>query len=388
MTTAATTPNFVAPRGNQNGPLVFVGYKPTEQDEAKGYVYSDTSGWFLEKLIGEANLPTPFFMTLQPTFKQQIPDELCAIAMFQYLESKRYPFIIPCESSRQKGEKNYSKVLEILCPFTKGDLDKYAGSLLKSPSISWEHYVIPTQSPQFIFENYSEKDIVVSIDYGKIRDEVDYYKRHGRIQPLPERTLITEPTYPELMNFLICNCRKADFLANDIETIRPPKDSKTSKFKGHPGFPYTISLAPSPKLGISFSLWDYDIEQLVRIWRQLDWLMQHIPQIGQNFFVFDTHFLRAMGFSVEMRKCIDTLIRHHILWPELPHKLQFQTRQYTRQPYYKDEGKGWSPKHKQQLMHYNALDTTVDFEIAIAQELEFDERPHLRGEGAFEVRCP
>jgi hypothetical protein len=53
------------------------------------------------------------------------------------------------------------------------------------------------------------------------------------------------------------------------------------------------------------------------------------------------------------------------------------TRQYTREPYYKDEGHGWSFKDMRKLKRYNALDVTVTYEVYLAQEQEFKERPHL-----------
>ena len=147
---------------------------------------------------------------------------------------------------------------------------------------------------------------------------------------------------------------------------------------GHSGYPYTISLAPSIKEAISFCFWDYPPAQAVKIWKLLNKVMHEIPQIGQNYIVFDTHHLEALGYSICLDKCSDTMLRHHILWPGLPHKLQFQTRQYTREPYYKDEGKNWNSKQKHQLMRYNCLDSMVTYEIHEAQESEFDKRPYLR----------
>jgi len=383
--------DFVDPRGDQNSKVYFIGYQPTEQDAARGGVFMDTAGWFLDKLIQDSGLNSfiPYFATLQPSHTQKLPDSLCMQAFVPLIEQKQPPLLITCDSRREKGEKQISDVLMQFCPDTKGDLSKYAGSLLTSPLLNYPHYVLPIVSPQYIFENYSEKDIVLSIDLARAKEEVEYFIANQRLQKLPERTLITEPSFNDLMYFLTSECHASSLLSTDIETIRPPKDQKgtsKSKFKGHPGFPYTLSFATSPKLGISFSLWDYEDEQLIRLWRELDWIFCNIPQLGQNYFMFDVVFLQAMGLRPCFERCEDTLIRHHILWPELPHSLQFQTRQYTRQSYYKDEGKNWNPKYKRDLMHYNALDTTVTYEVYLAQEEEFKDRPHLRGDKKFYVR--
>ena len=74
------------------------------------------------------------------------------------------------------------------------------------------------------------------------------------------------------------------------------------------------------------------------------------------------------------------MVRHHVLWPELSHKLQFMVMQYTREPYFKDEGKNWDLRResKRKLMVYNCKDAATTIEIYLGQEEEFDERPELR----------
>jgi hypothetical protein len=54
------------------------------------------------------------------------------------------------------------------------------------------------------------------------------------------------------------------------------------------------------------------------------------------------------------------------------------TRQYTREPYYKDEGHGWNIRHMDKYRRYNCLDACVTMEIYEAQEEEFNQRSQLR----------
>jgi hypothetical protein len=280
------------------------------------------------------------------------------------------------------------KVTAAFCPETKqhkkvqkdgtedeSSLEKYAGSLLNSTLLQYPHYIIPQLPPDRVVANWQYKFIYTGIDLGHVREEFDFYKHNQKLQELPKRSLTIQPDYETLMEFL-WECHKAQYLSTDIETIRPYKQSV--HYGKHPGYPYTLSFADSPSRGISFSLWDYNDLQLFKIWRELDWLFENIPQIGQNYFTFDTHYLEALGFNICIGKCEDTMLIHQLLWPELPHKLQFLTKQYTRQPYYKDEGKGWSPKNKKQLMRYNALDTTITYEVFLGEQEELNDRPHLR----------
>jgi DNA polymerase I-like protein with 3'-5' exonuclease and polymerase domains len=164
-------------------------------------------------------------------------------------------------------------------------------------------------------------------------------------------------------------------LSIDIETIRPSKSLRdTLQFEGHM---YTIAIAPSSNEALALQLWNWNPQQRRVIWTRLNDLLRTKSVIGQNYFQFDTHYQEAYGLEPLLEQVHDTRLRHHILWPELPHSLQFQTRQYTRQKYYKDEGKTWSPKQLTQLLNYNALDTLVTYKIFEEQEKEFDERPHL-----------
>jgi hypothetical protein len=100
--------------------------------------------------------------------------------------------------------------------------------------------------------------------------------------------------------------------------------------------------------------------------------------LGQNFFNYDAYYYDALGFRIRMDVVKDTLHRHHILWPELSHKLQFLTRQYTREPYYKDESSHWTPKQLDRYRRYNCLDACITYEVYLGQEEEFTQRSHLK----------
>jgi hypothetical protein len=57
--------------------------------------------------------------------------------------------------------------------------------------------------------------------------------------------------------------------------------------------------------------------------------------------------------------------------------LQFLTRQYTREIFYKDEGHSWNLKNMNKLRRYNCLDVCVTYEVYDEQEEEFKRRGHL-----------
>src|SRR5258708_39801734 len=93
--------------------------------------------------------------------------------------------------------------------------------------------------------------------------------------------------------------------------------------------------------------------------------------LGQNYTNFDMYWLTALGLQPNVDLVDDTRIRHAVLWPELSHKLDFMCIQYTREPYYKEEGKGWSRirggEGLKKTKNYKFKDTLVRPEIYYLQ---------------------
>lgn len=75
--------------------------------------------------------------------------------------------------------------------------------------------------------------------------------------------------------------------------------------------------------------------ELAYVWRRLDRLFRTRGIIGQNI-QFDVTRLERYGFRFP-RIHFDTMLAHHLLYPEFDHDLGFITSIYTNEPYYKDE---------------------------------------------------
>lgn len=259
----------------------------------------------------------------------------------------------------------------------ESELSKYIGSILISDQLNYPHYIIPTEHPSDVIKQWKIRDIVINCDLAKAACELQYWKTHAQtLQPLPEREHKIKFEFDELLGILV-SYMDYPYISNDIETIYPKPPSKTQPsqfYKILPGYPITASFAVSPYHSISFDFFRENPAETRELWKVIYKLMWEVPSIGQNFFNFDANFYECLGFKLPLDKCRDTLINHHILWPELPHKLQFQTRQYTREPYYKDEGHGWSLKNMTQLKIYNCKDTMVTYEIFLAQQEELKNR--------------
>ena len=367
--------NFVQFRGNPRSPIWFIGEAPGSDEDTYGIPFCGASGKEADRMLADAGLsPEPDFVCFTNPYNVRPPDndlsklesfgipkEQYENAFFETL-SEYKPNIIICAGATPTG---------LLVPDTVSKrtgetaITKWRGSLLSSPKLNWPHYCIPVYHPAFILREWSERQVAV-LCLERAKEELDYWRSNGKLQPLPERQLIVQPGADEVCDFLRSCLAQPGPVSNDIETIGGK-------------YPYTFGIASSPKLAMSFSLWDYEVQHLAKIWQLLDKVLRTKRQIGQNYLGFDCVHLENLGFRPLPDLVSDCMVRHHTLWPEFEHKLQFQTFQYTRQPYYKDEGRLWHPRQGvAPLMRYNAMDSAVTYEVHEEQEKEFDDRPGLR----------
>lgn len=367
---------YIHSKGSPSSPVWVIVDRPLAGDPDKGYLYSAPIGYVFDKMMQDAGIKDYFVTCRRPDV-----DNVQSIANVDgAINQYKPPIIIPLgavgkwllpEMNPKYKKTKYSEDQD-------SELIKYAGSLCTSPNLTYPHYCIPTFEPADIIRQWKLRDIVVSCDLGKAASELEYWRTYAQsLQPLPQRVhKIDFSCFDELLS-IIDSFLDAPLVSNDIETIYPKAPTKTQPsqfYKILPGYPVTVGLAATTDFGISFDFFRDSTVETRELWKHLAKLMWEVPQLGQNFFNFDANFYEMLGFRIPLEKCQDTMIRHHLLWSELKHTLQFQTRQYTREPYYKDEGHGWSWKDMTKLKTYNVKDVCVTMEIFLAQELELKER--------------
>jgi hypothetical protein len=216
--------------------------------------------------------------------------------------------------------------------------------------------------------------VVAVLTLGKVAEEFSFWRDHSCLQPLPERQLIADPAAQDAIDYLrMLLALPADKpVSIDIENIGVFKGKYKTPQRNR--LPYVVGFADSAKRGMSIGLAEYEKDKTLEVWRLIDTVLRTRRQIGQNYYTHDAPWMQYLGFSPNVGLLDDTLVRHHVLWPELSHKLQFQTMQYTREPYYKDEGHNWTVKDRLRLKKYNVKDCCVTYEVWERQEEEFAER--------------
>ncbi len=364
--------NFVGSRGNPSSPICFVGEGPGAEEDAQGFPFVGPSGKEADRMLWDAHV-TPDLVWFTNPYKVRPPDN----------DLEKLPSLgIPLDLFERQfvEELNFRKPtivvaagatpMRLLCPQTcikvRGKptfpITKWRGSILQSPFLRYPHYVIPVSHPAFVLREWSERQICVMI-LERVLEEWNFVHRNGKLNPLPEREILTNPPTETVLDFLTEIGNKP--VSCDIEVLWQRNGRRMF---------YSIAFASSPWLGMSLCPWDYNGIQRLMIFRAMSYVLRNNPLIGQNFISFDSHWLATVGLKPDVSHVQDTLIRHHVLYLEMPHDLGFQTMEYTREPYYKDEGKQWTPgSDKTQLLRYNTKDALVTFEIFLEQEHEFEQ---------------
>lgn len=348
----------IAPRGSPSSRLWIIAEAPLTKDALKGYLFSSPMGWSYDKLVQEAGIHSTYYTACYPTARE------CE----DTINKHQPPIIVALDGA---GALLLDQINN------KESVNLWAGSLLQSRLLNYPHYIIPTHGPETCIQDWTERQVVKFIDYGKIREEFEFWQHHGFLKSLRSRKLDTDLPFEHLLHKLQrwSEDDSITHLSTDLETVYP---REKSQFFGHPGYPVVVGMAINPEYGLSFNLFQETTGNSVKLWKVVAELMAKKKIIGQNFFGFDSWHFFMLGMPCDRFKITDTMYRHAVLWPELSHKLEFMTRQYTREPYYKSEGHHWSPKDLQRLKRYNALDCCVTYEVWEEEEKEFDERPHLR----------
>ena len=285
------------------------------------------------------------------------------------------------------------KGLEYVCDERRGmKIMSWRGSIIPATLKTVKgKKCIPVIHPAAIARNYSARDTTI-LDLMRIKADGEFPELR-----LPKRTYHVNLSFDEIIERLHVFGKFQGHVAVDIETFRRlepvvietgtvPIISDLKRTRGMDSIQFATDTHEGMCVPIFYAsgkpVWTR--EQMVMLWRSLNRVLttknlDGSPKlIGQNFLRFDTYVLSWLGFDFEkilQNVYFDTCEGFQCLEPELPANLGFLTSTYTREPYYKDEGKERNTKQgEMEFRTYGAKDVCVDLEIApqIIQELKED----------------
>lgn len=227
--------------------------------------------------------------------------------------------------------------------------------------------VIPTFSPEAVKRDF-HLGLYVELAFRRAREECE--TREYARKPLRFKI---NPPLAETMEILR-GLESAPRLAVDFETGR--------------GQINTVGFAWSPSDAIAIqTLPDRcGAEAFLELWRAIARVLEGPSEKIMQNGIYE--ILYAARYGIRIRNFgWDTMVAQKFLWPEFDKGLDNVGRFYTRQPYWKDDGralategkrKDWGnirdwPRH----FDYNCKDTTGTYEAAEAQEADLSARSRL-----------
>lgn len=364
-------PNFVGGNGPANAKLMIVGEAPGQQEDQHGIPFypNAPAGEMLTSLLKENGFNrNDAYIT--NVFKYRPPGNLL----------KNIGLVCDPEQQVELLWKEVDKlrpnaILALGATATKfltgkNGINKYRGSILTTCRDNIK--VIPGIHPGNIINPRGrdgagqEWKFILKLDIKRAIEE----SRTPDLN-LPRRNIEIIRTSIQLYRFLEQYKNKTN-VSLDIETNQC--------------IPYCVGLAFTPwhaAVVPLFDLQDYQktlgipMHELANIWIELSRFLSRpeIKFIGQNF-KFDHEKIIAPARLIKWERGklhADTSLMAGVFLPEFPKKLEFLTSIFTREPYYKDEGKEFDPRKDkiEQKLIYCGKDVTTTYEVyeALKREL-------------------
>lgn len=341
-------PNQISPLAR----ILAIGESPGEDEEQNGKPFVGVAGQLLRSTIERHGLDTEKDVSY------------CNLSQFRPQHNKF--FHLYGSRELREGQAEVTKLIEsrqynVIVPLGNEALDFvtgkkrigiWRGSIITSENIptNRSNKVIPTFHPSYINRDPNNLP-TFDMDWARIAGdskfpELNYTKRDYHINPTGMEL--------EKWTHILCN---SPIFGADIETTKDIREI------------ICIGFAPSPNLGITIFL---DSEHSRSCVRRI--LLSPAKKVF-HFGIFDRLVLAEHEYE-----CVgpfgDTFLAQHTLNAGLPNGLDYLTSLYTREPYYKQEGRAEIPKDtkvwastsdKSKLGIYNCKDGVCTIEIYLTQ---------------------
>ena len=217
-------------------------------------------------------------------------------------------------------------------------LDKLRGSCFQYNGFK----VIPTRNPFTSGFNPPDR-YIISADIQKAKANCD----PSPYIP-PDLNIIVDPAYSVAERYL----QDAELVSCDIEVAG--------------GQVFCIGFSKDADSALVINLDNRPMSDRIAMWKLCAMFLDDPTKtvVGQNF-IYDMNMLWRLDKLRVSAKIHDTMIAHHIMYPEFEKSLQFLTSMYTTIPYYKDEGGFWKKGigDRRSFLYYNGKDCIATYRV-------------------------
>lgn len=365
-------PNYVSGIGSVEPKLMIVGEAPGKYEDEQGVPFVGPTGQILDDLLFKANIKrSECYITNVVKYRPPLNDF-----------KKLHLIGVSLDDSIRELWENEIRRLRPNCILAVGNealnavtgydgILNYRGSILTAKDGSTK--CVPTIHPAALFSHSQDEEAKGGLEYTWIKlIESDIIRAADESLTkdlnLPQRELAIANNSLDLFRFFR-QYENLDKAACDIESINCVPVCISFAFNRH----HAISVPLLRCIGRSI-LSDMGDAEMDECWKEIDRQLRRLRLIGHNF-QYDELKLGLIGFRTP-NVYSDTLIKTRVIFPELPNKqLHTVSSLWTREPYYKDDGKEFKlgKSNISQLLKYNANDSAVEFEVDEEQEKDLIE---------------
>ena len=351
--------NFVKGEGNLTSKIWLIGEAPGANEDRTGRPFIGGAGQVLDGMLSEVGI------SRQSCYVDnviQYQPEGNNFGMY-YKDSKRENSSEQLLEAHQRIQRlvmeNKPNVIvalgnEALTALTgRKSITKWRGSVLNCHGVK----VIPTYHPAMIMRQYDFRTHAL-FDLTKVKRE----SLTSSFPKIPEDNFVIKPSFEQILNALE-SLKARDFIALDIETAPEIKQILSIAL--------AWSLSEAICIPIFFgdtSFWSTS-EEFAIIKKVKELLEQKNKKLIAHNALYDLPYLKYLwGINRVDNLYMDTMIAHHVVYPELPKSLAFCVSIYTNHPYHKDMVHG----SLEDFFIYNCMDAARTFECSteIIKELE------------------
>lgn len=356
----------VPPEGSLDSKIAFIGEAPAHNEVIEGRPFVGRAGQQYNDLLlharitrGECYIDNVFEVEVKKVRtkrgQQNVDLYFSLVKVLLYASDTGFTEAGQVYADRliervKKG--NFNIVVPMGNPATeavtgKRGITKWRGSVFWSDIINRK--VMPTIHPAAAMRTYFYRHYIL-FDFRRAREEMGFPEWRP-----PECNYVLTGTVLLYYSYLESILKNKLTTAFDIEVINQEVSC--------------ISFATSSFEAISipfrYNRKEYfPLDQEAELWYLTAQVLEDetIKKVGQNL-AFDNSFLFSK-YGIVVRNIEDTMVAHVTLFPDFPAGLDFITSMYTKEPYYKDEGKeyiSWGGSDDDFLL-YNAKDSKVCIE--------------------------
>lgn len=365
-------PRYVSGVGPLSPELMAIGEAPGKNEHEQGIPFVGASGEILNECFRKAGIRRSEVYVTNVCKYQPPMNDLRKLHLIDIKLEEQADWMWEHEISKLRPKCILAvgdTALEYTCGVT-GILNYRGSILLAKDGIT---KVVPTIHPAALFPHYEDGQMKGGLEYTYLKlIEMDIQRAveesKTRTLILPERDIDICHNSLDLHRFFE-KYDKLDKAAVDIESINCVPVCIGFAFNKH----HAISVPLLRSIG-KHQLTDMGDNEMDECWRIIDKQLRRLKLVGQNL-KYDEFKLNLIGFDLPSVYS-DTLIKTRVIFPELPAKfLHVQSSIWTREPYYKEEGKEFRlGKQKiEKLLSYNGRDCCVTYEVDEEQEIDLRE---------------